>query len=201
MGYFSSYIGGSKPTKYLIAGRIAALIMCVKDDIGVSGLIAGSIVLNSDFTVAFRGGGGARDSKYLANVSPKVQLEGFLTDSEIQEIQARNTWQLATKELAIVDRLTYAVITAFEKQSAAFERLEEMFKPKGGYVFLGRSAQFREAEKRSDKYGMGKLLGQGVEIHYLMQTYESMGEAKARERNESISFVGGVVDSYEVLVD
>lgn len=197
MGYFSSYMGGSKPTKYLIAGRVAALIKCVRKDVGVSGLIAGSIVLNSDFTVAFRYGGGTRDSNHRANVSLKVQLEKFLIDSKIQD---RNTW-LATGDAVIVDRLTYAVITEFEKQSSAFECLKEMFKPTGKFVFVGKSAQYLEAEKRHDQNEMECLLRQVGAIHYLMETYESMGEAKVRERQVAGTFVGGIVASFEVLIE
>lgn len=198
MGYFSSYFGGSKPTKILIAGRIAALIKCVMDDVRVNGLIAGSIVLNSNFTVAFRGGGEAQDTESFANVSLNSELKKTFSS---REIQSRGNWLLS--DLDEVSRLTSALINEFEKQSPKFARLESKHKPFkliGGYVVVGKSAQYREAEKKCDKNEMENLLRKAGKLHYLMETYESMGEAKVRERNIASAFVGGIVDSYEVLI-
>jgi hypothetical protein len=192
MGYLSSYFGGSKPTKYLIAGRISALIECVRNDVGMNGLMSGLIVLNNDFTVSFQNMDKNPDlrSTVMALVSPKTQLKICLTDDEFNglTILSRNTE---------VDRLTYAVITSFERQSQSFDNLEPIFKRTGGYVFLGMSALFR-GEK--DAHEVVELLGQRSKSHYLMQTYESMGEAKERARKEEDAFAGGVVCAYEILL-
>lgn len=193
MSFFSSHVGDSKPTKYLIASRVAALLMCVKDDINVCGLIAGSIVLNTDFTVAFRGGSCAPNTKH--NVCAKVNLKKFFTDDEIQN---DDIW--LTDEALIIDRLAYTVTTEFSKQSRAFANIEKMFKRTGNYVFVGKSAQYLNAEKKQDQNQKEALLRQSSEIHYIMETYENMGAAKAREREMAGTFVGGVVSSYELLI-
>jgi hypothetical protein len=199
MGYFSAYLGGSKPTKYLVAGRVAALIACVIQDAKVSGLVAGSILLRSDSTVAFRGGsrggGGQGASAVVANVALKVHCKKYLSDLEIPYSH------LSTASRAImVDRLTYAVISEFEEQASGFAEFAEMFKPVGNYVFIGMSAQYRAASKNEDQSEMERLLSLEGETHYLMETYENMGGAKVREQQLAETFVGGVVDSFQLMI-
>jgi hypothetical protein len=196
MGFFSSLIGIDKPTKYGIASNIYSIVKSTINDIGADGLMAGSIVLNDDWTSAFRGGGGSVGSKPKIDVIIRVPLSGLVTVGDLQSF---------TSKYAKIDQLTMLVITRFAEESQSFSNLDSMFNvssfvPSGNYVFVARSAQFREAEKKHEKNVIESLLRNPRESHYLLETYKSYGLAKIRERDveEAGEFAGGVVDSFEL---
>ncbi len=151
MGFFSAILGDDRPSKYQTACRVAALILCVKQDIGVRGLITGVVVLNKDSTVAFRGGRNPIKSDRSTEVSVAVQLSKFLTESEIDE-----PW--AMDEDAIVQRLTFSVLDEFSKNSDHFSRFKTMFPRTARCVFIGMSAQYLAAKKRNDHSEMARLV-------------------------------------------
>ena len=186
MGFFSKTTGNSKLTKAVIPGRVAALMSCVIQDIGVTGLIAGSILLKSDCTVEFRSGNGPFRQLRNGFIAADVRLEKLLTDAEY-----RNHGN------SLIDRLTCAVMSEFQKRGDGLIGYGDLFERRGQFVFQGVSAQYRDAEQRGDKDQMDQLLMRTGELHYLMETFESFGVAKEREFEMKEVFAGGVVNVYE----
>jgi hypothetical protein len=195
MGFLSAYVGGGKKTKYLIACRVASLITSAKHDLGMSALATGSIILFSDLEVAFSGDGGS--GKLAVQRSrdrcASVPLGQFFKEGEIADLDS-----CTFNTDAVIDRVTYEVISEFEKKSQGFADLGKLFKPIGEYVFFGKSRQFLDAEKLGDILEMANLLRKRGEVHCLFETYENYGGAKIREREMKAFFVGGLVCSFEL---
>lgn len=197
MGFFQAYLGGSNPTKYLTARRVIDLIMCVKRDVGISGLIAGRIVLKGDFTVAFCSRERYQDFEIHASVNLRVPLEKLLAESDMQDYKSWGLCSTPAEDPVITDRLTYAVITEFERQSPTFRQLPSIFKSTSDSVVLCWSAQFKDAKEREDRNAMESLLQQGGETHYLMEVHDTPGVAAVRLRKIANDFAGGMAIQYE----
>jgi hypothetical protein len=198
MGFFSAYIGGSKPSKHLVAGRVAALIKCVRRDIGDNALNAGRIVLCGDYTVEFRGMHTPEVMTFHASVSIKEVSDRLLKYDEtyIHFMTMSNVYSEAIERM-----LVFSVINEFEKQSLHFTCLPSLLiEPVGRFVFLAKSSEFREASIQADSKGIAKLLKNDTWTHYLMETFENPGGAKVREMHEKAMkgyFVDGIIESYE----
>lgn len=193
MGIFSeikSAVGVKrKPTKMIVARRVAALIYGLKREFSTEQIAAGTIVLNKDFTVAFRGRESVVDyMNILAQVSPKDHLKKILPIRD--ELSLRQFARYFQGQF--VDRLTWAVIEEFEDQSGVFNSLQSIFDPIGPYVFLGQSAQFLDACNKEDDEELARLLGQVGKNHVVMETYESIGEAQQRRDQMEGAFSGAV---------
>ena len=52
----------------------------------------------------------------------------------------------------------------------------------GDYVFIGKSKEYAEAEKNKDTTRMNALIADPEKIHYLVEFYDNIAQAKARER-------------------
>lgn len=198
MGFFSSYVGGSAPTKQLVAGRVSALIRCVIDDIGMDGLNAGRIILSGDFTVSFRGSHFPSESSFFASVNTR-ELTGKLLTCNENYVYFRSLPNLYSD--TIDEMLVQSVINEFEKQSLEFAGLPRLLKPVGKYVFVAKSKEFREAEIKKQSEKIMELLQNDTWTHYLMETYENPGSAKVREMHEKDMksyFVDGIIESYEL---
>jgi len=195
MGYFSSITGKEKHTKYSIACRIAALIWCTREDIGMNAFLSGSIVLNGDWSVSFRGGGGRAGAKDNINIVVVAKLFELFKEDTLRFFLEPNV-----SRSLIEDRITFAVINEFEKKSNQFSSLSALFPPVGNYVFVGKSAKFRDVERLKNNYLLCQFFKQNSESCYLLESFTSMGLAKVREKEVEASrdFSGGVVDSYEL---
>jgi hypothetical protein len=199
MSYFSSYFGERKLTKNLMVGRILALIECVESDIGIPALSAGVIRLHGNGRVSFLGEAGfyVDDGWSLA---ASVKLDGVVKRITSGDYGGLNIWNNPFRELTL-NRLALEILNEVAKQSPQMLSVEGKITNRvGGYVFVGYSPEFNGAFKKSGDSEKLGLLRKTDKTHYVMETYESMGEATLRANKSGGVFPGGIVRAYQHLL-
>ena len=120
MGILNSIFGGRQPpTKMKISGLAASAVDYVIRDAGLKGLLAGSLVLDKELGVSFRGGRHVANGSIIATVAIADLDESEILKSLVSR-DIRDTSMLQP----VVDQLIYAVIREFEAQSATFAGLQ-----------------------------------------------------------------------------
>jgi hypothetical protein len=126
MGFFQSLLGTKPATqsstansKMRVAGLAASCIDYVISDIGVEGLLAGSLVLNKNLHPSFRSG----KPDVGGDIAASVPIDS-LAEAEVYKIAVKLNSKDASMFSPFTDLLVHAAMDVFERQSPAFSALE-----------------------------------------------------------------------------
>jgi hypothetical protein len=102
-----------------VAGLAASCVDYVISDIGCAGLIAGSLVLDKNLHPSFRSG----KPDVGGDIAASVPIDS-LDEAEVYKIAAKLNLKDASMFSPFTDKLVYAAMRVFERQSPAFSTLE-----------------------------------------------------------------------------